>query len=125
MLAFKPVAGSNITGLKVIHCKIALDGSSAPSILEGRGVTVARSNTGIYTITLQDAPGAEFKGMQISLCKASGTLNLKVDDGGFNASTNVATFYTSLSSTGALADPPAAAATNYVSVTLLFGSPAE
>lgn len=124
MIGSRPEEGSNIANVRRLGYRVALDGANAPTLSEGPGATAARTAVGTYTLTQLDLPaGKEFKYALLSICKASGTVDIDVKDGGYNSTTGVYTFYTVLSSTGANANPPAAAATNYVSVELVFGSP--
>lgn len=129
MVSVKPELGCNMTAFKAYRYKIALDAGNAPTLQEGRGATAARTGVGVYTLTMVPAAdlavGAEFKGMTVTLNQAAGTLDLRVTTGGYASATGIATFYTSLTSTGAQANPPAAGAQNFVTVELFFGSPTE
>lgn len=126
MIGVKPELGHNMTEVKRYGYRVALDAANAPTLTEGRGAVAARGGVGIYTLTFQDLPqGAEFKYATVTLNQAAGTLDLRVTSGGYASSTGVFTFYTSLTSTGAQANPPAAGAQNFVSVELVFGSPTE
>lgn len=125
-IGVKPELGHNMTNVKRYGFRIALDAANAPTLSEGRGASVARTGVGVYTITLADLPAsAEFKYAMLTLNQAAGALDLRVTSGGYNSTTGVFTFFTSLTSTGAQANPPAVGAQNFVSVELVFGSPTE
>lgn len=122
MLGYRPALGTNVVGEKRFVFKLALDGAVNP-VLSGAGASVARTAAGVFVITLADLPNGEFKAANVTLCKATNTLDLAAQFGGYDPVTGKATVLTSSSSLGALADPPAAAATNLLFVTLTFGSP--
>lgn len=121
MLGTYPEIGSSMPALRRYCFLIAPDGSSAPTLSEGKGATVAYAATGKITITLSELPKGEFKGAIVTgSFAASSTKTLSAQ--GYAPTTGVFTVQCTTMSTGAAVAFDAAGANHWVYVELIFGS---
>ena len=120
MLGTYPEIGSSMPALRRFCFLIAPDGTSAPTLSEGKGATVSYSATGKILITFAELPKGEFKGALMGTSFSAATA-LDVQGQGYNATTGVFTVQY-VDYTGAAAAPSAANANNWLYVELIFGS---
>lgn len=102
----------------IVAGTFAYDAGNAPTLLEGRQFSVARTGTGVYTVTLNEW-GLALYSKQVSMQKTAAG-DIQVEFGDIDLSAGTVIIRTVLSSTGAAANPPAADANNTISFTLEF-----
>jgi hypothetical protein len=121
MLMTYPEIGTNMPALRRMVFLIAPDGTSTPTLSEGKGATVAYAATGKITITRSELPKGEFKGAIITGSFAAASTKT-IQGQGFNATTGVFTVQCTTMSSGAAVAFDAAGANHWVYVELIFGS---
>lgn len=121
MLGTYPEIGSSMPALRRFCFLIAPDGTSAPTLSEGKGATVSYSATGKILITFAELPKGEFKGAIITASFAAASTKC-VQGQGYASTTGIFTIQCTTMSSGAAVAFDAAGANHWVYVELIFGS---